>query len=40
MDEEKFMEHIRVLETAAFSEDPNIREIVKKLVPEYTINGH
>ena len=40
LDEEKFIEDIRRLETAAFSEDPNIRDIVKELVPEYTINGH
>lgn len=40
LDEEKFIADIRRLETAAFSEDPNIRDIVKELVPEYTINGH
>ena len=40
LDEEKFIADIRRLETAAFSEDPNIRDIVKQLVPEYTINGH
>lgn len=28
------------LEQAAFSEDPKIRQVVKKLVPEYTIQGH
>ena len=35
LDEEKFIADIRRLETAAFSEDPNIRDIVKELVPEY-----
>ena len=36
METEQFSELIAELDHAAFSEDPNIREVVKKLVPEYT----
>ena len=33
---EEFNDLIIQLDQAAFTEDPNIREVVKKLVPEYT----
>ena len=36
MPTEQFSKLIAELDHAAFSEDPNIREVVKKLVPEYT----
>ena len=36
METEQFSELIAELDHAAFSEDPNIREVVKRLVPEYT----
>lgn len=36
MEKEQFSELIAELDHAAFSEDPNIREVVKRLVPEYT----
>lgn len=36
MEAEQFSELIAELDHAAFSEDPNIREVVKRLVPEYT----
>ena len=36
METEQFSELIAELDLAAFSEDPNIREVVKRLVPEYT----
>lgn len=37
MDEAEFDEKMKELEKATFSEDENIRQVVKKLVPEYTI---
>ena len=36
METEQLSELIAELDHAAFSEDPNIREVVKRLVPEYT----
>ena len=36
METEQISELIAELDHAAFSEDPNIREVVKRLVPEYT----
>lgn len=37
IDEAEFDEKMKELEKATFSEDENIRQVVKKLVPEYTI---
>lgn len=37
IDEAEFDEKMKELEKATFSEDENIRRVVKKLVPEYTI---
>ena len=37
IDEAEFDEKMKKLEKATFSEDENIRQVVKKLVPEYTI---
>lgn len=37
IDEAEFDEKLKELEKATFSEDENIRQVVKKLVPEYTI---
>ncbi len=37
IDEAEFDEKMKELEKAIFSEDENIRQVVKKLVPEYTI---
>ena len=37
IDEVEFDEKMKELEKATFSEDENIRLVVKKLVPEYTI---
>ncbi len=38
IDEAEFDEKMKELEKATFSEDENIRQVVKKLVPEYTIH--
>lgn len=37
IDEAEFDEKMKEIEKATFSEDENIRQVVKKLVPEYTI---
>ena len=37
IDEAEFDEKMKELEKATFSDDENIRQVVKKLVPEYTI---